>query len=421
MEELNQVKTISSSSSFQRRIENVYTLFTKVIKPRSRVIIAYSGGKDSTALLILFYNWLRHYTPKDIEIILLHNDTLGEIPPMELWARKCMKQAEHLFEELGHTAKTVITSPQLTDTFYWRVIIRGYPAPSYNFRWCVKLLKRDPTRKTLQNSTSSTEGKTILLTGLRESESIDRIKAIRQRYGGCSSGAGKCLAYFLSAEPFDRVEKIAPLRNWEDIDVWSFLSLDSPFEITDLLDLYSCEGARYGCWHCTLVKVQWGLHSLNDDKYLYLDAARLIYRKVSDIPLLRKHKKTGYSKFGALNAAGRAIMFHLFEIVEKISGVRLYGLDEAKTLSGISLRELFYQSSIEQAEEIINSEDYKIDPKRYVHFSEIKAPNEKNVSIIKNALKRIEKTTRTEKSRQLIIKKGFDAVGEIIQYLYSEF
>jgi len=419
MEGLEQVKT--ASSSFQKRIENVHVLFTKIIKPKSRVIIAYSGGKDSTALLILFYNWLRRYTPENIEVVLLHNDTLGEIPPMELWARKFMKQVEHLFDELGYSVKTIITSPPLIDTFYWRVVIRGYPAPSYNFRWCVKLLKRDPTHRILQKSASFNEKKTILLTGLRENESTDRIKSVRQRYGGCSSGAGKCLAYFLSVESFNHIEKVAPLRNWEDIDIWSFLSLDSTFDISDLLELYSCEGARYGCWHCTLVKVQWGLHSLNNDKYLYLDAARLIYRKISDIPSLRKRKKTGYSKFGALNVAGRAIMFRLFEAVEKISGIKLYGLDEAKTRSNLSLRELFYQLPIEQAEEIINLEDHKINPKRYIRFSEIKTPNEENISIIRKALKRVEKMTRNEKSRQLIVKKGVDAVEEIIQYLYSEF
>jgi len=411
----NQVKTIPSG--LQKLIEKVFTIFNKTIKPKSKVIITYSGGKDSTALAIIFYDWLERTRPEDVEVIFLHNDTLGEIPPMESWARKFMKQAEHLIGELGYEVKAIIAPPPLIDTFYWRVIVRGYPAPSYSFRWCVKLLKRDPTHRALREFT----GESILMTGLRESESGDRARNIKRRYGSCSSGAGKCLAYFFSRENFENMKKIAPLRDWETIDVWAFLSLDSPFDISDLLDLYSCEGARYGCWFCTLAKVQRGLYSLNDDRYLYLDAARLLYRKISDMPILRKRKKTGYSELGALNIAGRAIMLRLFETVEKISGITLYSLDEAKTRSGFTLRELFYELPAEQAEKIITLEDPKINPKRRISLQKIKYPEIKQIRIIEKTLTKIERGSRNEKSRKLILERGFDAVKEIIETIISEF
>lgn len=411
----NQIKV--TPSSLQKSIEKVFTIFNKIIKPKSRVIIAYSGGKDSTALAIVFYDWLERNKPEDVKILFLHNDTLGEIQPMEFWARKFMRQAEHLIGELGYEVKKIITPPPLIDTFYWRVIVRGYPAPSYSFRWCVKLLKRDPTHRALKEFASES----ILMTGLRESESGDRARNIKQRFGNCSSGAGKCLAYFFSKENFENMRKIAPLRDWDTIDVWAFLSLDSPFDISDLLNLYSCEGARYGCWFCTLAKVQRGLYSLNDDRYLYLDAARLLYRKISDMPTLRTRKKTGYSELGALNTAGRAIILRLFETVENISGITLYGLDEAKTRSGITLRELFYKLPAEKAEKIILLEDHKISPERYVSFQKIKNPERKHIHIIEKALMRIERESRNEKSRKLILERGFDAVKEIIESVISEF
>lgn len=53
-------------------------------------------------MAIIFYDWLERTRPEDVEVVFLHNDTLGEIPLMESWARKFMKQAEHLIGELGY-------------------------------------------------------------------------------------------------------------------------------------------------------------------------------------------------------------------------------------------------------------------------------------------------------------------------------
>ena len=410
------------TTSLSNKIKNAFKILDNAIKPQSRIIIAYSGGKDSTALILLFYEWLRRKKPRDLNIVILHNDTLDEILPMELWARNFMKQSQNIFGELGYETELLITKPSLINTFYWRVLIRGYPAPTYNFRWCVKLLKRDPTRKSLQELFSRfNQKKVILLTGLRETESIDRKRNITRRFGSYSTGKRKYLAYFFSKEDFKGIKKVAPLRCWQTMDVWALISLDSPFDVSDLLKLYTCEGARYGCWHCTVARVQWGLHTLKDCHYLYFDAARLIYRKVSDIPWLRKRKRKGYSKLGALNTAGRAIMFRLFKALERLSGRRLYGLDESRVHSGTSLREVLFHSSAEDIERVISLEDKNLDPKRRVNFSEIMYPKKRCKDLIVKSLKEVERRSRNEKSRKLILARGFDAVKEIIEDILMEF
>jgi len=38
----------------EKKIKQSFKIFRKHVKPQSKVIIAYSGGKDSTALTLLF-------------------------------------------------------------------------------------------------------------------------------------------------------------------------------------------------------------------------------------------------------------------------------------------------------------------------------------------------------------------------------
>jgi len=355
------------------KISKVYELFDRIVKKHKDLVIAYSGGKDSTLLLILLYKWLVDRGIKDrLSITILHNDTLGEINPMEFFTRNFMEYMSRNFKQLGHEVKTVITTPPARDTFYWRLIIRGYPAPTFNFRWCVNLLKLKPTTRSLEEISHCKNNTPILIVGLREDESTTRQKSMNFRYGSCNLAPGKCHAYYFSNEIVNGMKKLAPLRNWSNTDVWSFLrSSIKEFNLNYLLFLYGCEEARYGCWHCTLIKTQWGLKVL-PKQYQYLDAVRILYRKISDIPSFRMRKMKGYSKRGALNATARSVLLHLLLDVERIAGLKFYGLDEAKTLKGFSLREVFYELEPEESMQVIRQEDPYVDPRRLIHISNLR-------------------------------------------------
>jgi DNA sulfur modification protein DndC len=139
-------------------------------------------------------------------------------------------------------------------------------------------------------------------------------------------------------------------------DVWSYIG-EWGRELGDILDkLYRlyCYGtipARYGCWHCTLVKVQLG-HVALGEKYVYFEAVRKLYRAVSDIPELRVVKSSGYSRLGFLKAPARALLLNSMLLAEELSGIRLYGLDEAK-VKGFSLREVFWEMPEREADRVI--------------------------------------------------------------------
>ncbi|MDS0257479.1 phosphoadenosine phosphosulfate reductase family protein [Thermoplasmatales archaeon AK] len=352
---------------FDERIAKVFEVFDKSIEDGEKVTLAFSGGKDSTTLALLFYEWIKLKQDISLEITLLHNDTSSEIDLMEQWARNFMDDYKRRIEE--STANRVkvsldIKTPKAIDTFYWRMLIRGYPAPSFNFRWCVHLLKEKPAKL------DSVEGK--LFTGLREAESSERKNLMRKKYGNsCSASPGGCMAYYYSSE--GKGNKIAPFRDWEDADVWNFLlryRKRGDFNISPLFTLYPNPKVRYGCWHCTLASVQWGLHTLGSGLE-YFEAVRILYRKFSDLPYLRIKKTTGYSKLGPLNATGRSIMLNLISAAEELSNNRLYGLDYNK-LDGVSLREILFDMDAAEATKFIRKFDTNIPEYRYVKISRVR-------------------------------------------------
>ena len=393
------------------RIDKVFEVFDSTILSDQNVTLAFSGGKDSTTLALLFYEWLRNRRYPTFSVTLLHNDTSSEIDLMEQWARDFMVAYKAKIEDFtGNRVKVniEIKTPKVIDTFYWRMLVRGYPAPSFNFRWCVHLLKEKPAKL------DSIEGN--LFTGLREAESSERKNRMRKKYGNsCGANPGGCMAYYYSSE--GKGNKVAPFRDWTDGDVWSFLAFyrsRGDFNISPIFTLYPNPKVRYGCWHCTLASVQWGLHSLGNGLQ-YFEAVRVLYRKFSDLPYLRKKKNTGYSSLGPLNATGRAIMFNVISIAEKLSGTKLYGL-ETNVIENKTLREILFKLPVKEADYIINKADPKIPRNRYVSIERVRDITADSARIRK-AVKDVKEQYSKEKAFKMLKNSGLDPFEDILAEL----
>lgn len=357
--------TIRDSS----KLANVFRLLDQVLSSKKfkKIEIAYSGGKDSTCLSLLVGEWLLSRGLKDeFEIVLVNSDTLSEIPDMREWTLFFMEEFTRMLErEMVRTGYRVV-QPRPVDTFYWRVFIRGYPAPTFNFRWCVNLLKRKPAREITSN-----DG--ILVLGHRTDESSSRAKSMKMRLSMCPLTAGRCASYFLSTE--GGVEKLYPIADWSEEDVWSYLRSRKDDRVIELDRLFRLYGivednvpvirARYGCWHCTLVKDQLA-HYILGGNYLYLESYRILYRVISDMKVFRTPKEMGYSRYGPLKIHARSLLLNALNSVERASGIRFYGLDEA-TIQGYSLREIFFKIPEDEANKLIKmAEDNYVNNERVV-------------------------------------------------------
>jgi len=351
------------------RVADSLSILDKVLSNREKVVVAYSGGKDSTALALLVLDWIVSRR-RSLDVILLHGDTLSEIFEMEHWAREFARTYIEMLSEHDSRGEIIVARPEPWESFYWRVFVRGYPASTFSWRWCVDLLKRKPCNRILREISRDV----VMLLGHRDSESSARAKSLSSRTGSCSLSPGSCYSYYLSLD--GDIEKIYPIRSWDDGDVWSYLRtwrnrlviLDNLFRLYG----YGLVKARYGCWHCTLVKIQLG-HEVLGGGYMYFEAVRKIYRAVSDIPELRAAKDSGYSRHGFLLAPARSLILNSILVAERLSGIRLYGLDESR-IDGHSLREIFVEMPSQEADKLVKKveEENRGDLKRVVSIEELR-------------------------------------------------
>lgn len=344
-----------------KNMNEVFNLFDKALSSTNRVVVAYSGGKDSTAVALLLRDWLESRGRDGLNVLIINSDTLSEIPEMRNWTLSFMERYVNDLRKEGINASYKVVFPRTPETFYWRVLIRGYPAPSFNFRWCVYLLKRKPALEIVRSND-------IVLLGHRDEESSARTQALNSRStsGFCPLSGGRCSSFYLSSD--GKAIKIYPIRRWKSSDVWIYLKMlrDSGEQyLNELFKLYgliddvnsNVRMARFGCWHCTLVKYQFGNLVLGDSN-LYFEAVRLIYRWISDLSVLRAKKTVGYSSLGYLLPPARSLMLHAIKVAEELSGKHLYGLDEAR-IRRYTLRQILYELPANKANRIIKQEEIK--------------------------------------------------------------
>lgn len=240
-------------------------------------VIGYSGGKDSTCVLQMTYNFLKKlpYNRRKKEIIVTSSDTLVETPYIKSrlegvcnLIKKCVKK-----DKLPISVK--ILRPELNDTFWVNLIGRGYPSPNRWFRWCTDRLKIKPMNRYIEDKVKE-NGEVIILLGARKSESASRaqtmgkyeIKNFRLRR---NSTVPNAFIY-------------TPIEDLEFTDVWDYLLKnkspwgDDNFELARLYKRVNrecplvidkstpaCGGSRFGCWVCTVVSRDRAIEGLIED------------------------------------------------------------------------------------------------------------------------------------------------------------
>ncbi|MDN3689081.1 phosphoadenosine phosphosulfate reductase family protein [Cyclobacterium jeungdonense] len=272
-------------------------------------VIAWSGGKDSTALVTLVVYLIESgQIPAPKKLTVLFADTRMEIPPLFFSAQGIMKQ----LRERGIRVETVMAP--MDDRFFVYMMGRGVPPPSNTFRWCTPKIKVEPMMARLREMHQQTGKKFLLLTGVRQGESAKRDGRIAMSCGkdGAECGQGW---YQVSASD-DICDKLAPLLHWRVCSVWDWLSLFAPMErhgswkTALLADVYGGEeaeeiNARTGCIGCPLASKDKGLMVvIKIAEYNYLAPLmelKKLYRELKK-PRWRKRKtEWQYKSDGSLS------------------------------------------------------------------------------------------------------------------------
>lgn len=283
--------------------------------------IAYSGGKDSSALVSVVTHLIatgRVPTPETLTI--LYADTRQELPPLHLGALEMLAA----LRARGH--RTQVVQPKMDDRYFVYMLGRGVPPPNNNtLRWCTPQLKVEPMTNALVSLRDAYGEKFLMLTGVRVGESAARDQRIAL---SCSKNGGECgQGWFQETTPAAVADTLAPILHWRVCHIWEWLTFhrfDHGLPTKLVAEVYGGEeaeeiNARTGCICCPLATKdqaldnlismpQWAyLAPLKQLRPLYVELREFRHRKQKDGERNKDGKlSSNPNRKGPLTLAARA-------------------------------------------------------------------------------------------------------------------
>jgi 3'-phosphoadenosine 5'-phosphosulfate sulfotransferase (PAPS reductase)/FAD synthetase len=226
------VLTSEQRSTLQRKVvyEHLDWLFYSYPPTEWLWLVSYSGGKDSTTLLLLT---LSYATDKDFKVSVVYNDCGGDPSRLRELVFEVLSTVKNHSEISRAVDRVFVTRPDKT---FFDYLLTKYSPPRWNFRWCCKRLKEYPFKRLIGELAK--ERKVLNLVGNRREEARWRS--------------------WLVKKVSDRVVYAAPLRDLKNDEVWCLLReiagrLGFEWIYERLLDIYRGGAVRRsGCWFCTL-------------------------------------------------------------------------------------------------------------------------------------------------------------------------
>lgn len=259
-------------------IQKIKKHIQKVYKAYARpLVIGYSGGKDSTAVLQIIWEAIEELPFEELtqDIHVISTDTLVETPYVIDYVSNALKTIEKSARSKNLPIYAHRLTPLYKNSFWVNLIGKGYPAPTQSFRWCTERLKIEPVNRFIAESVDKWGEATIVL-GARKSESASRsqvlAKKVRDQLG-------------LSKHPsLSAAFVFTPIEEMTTDEVWTYLLTHKcPWggNNRDLSAMYqnasggecpmvvdqstpSCGNSRFGCWTCTLVQKDTTMENLVD-------------------------------------------------------------------------------------------------------------------------------------------------------------
>lgn len=307
-------------------------------------VVAFSGGKDSTCVLQLVIEMLSVIRSPKKPIYVISSDTRVEAPNVVAYVERVLQAVRHYAGEHALPIYTKIVRPNVDQTFWSKLIGRGYPPPTRWFRWCTSNMKIKPSRAAIESIVREF-GSVVLLLGSRKAESSNRSRSMSQRIRNARG-----------MNPHHEIPNafvLAPISEWSTDDVWEYLFENNPppwgNPHDEMLGLYrqagggecpvvmdlntpSCGGSRFGCWTCTVVKMDKSMEGFvetGESWMLPLNEFRNWLKVIREDPNLRqKRKRSGELGLGPFTPEARQrILIRLLE-TEKSLGMGLIKNEE---------------------------------------------------------------------------------------------
>jgi DNA sulfur modification protein DndC len=249
-------------SSLQERINfvaNEMRNFPEVVH------IGFSGGKDSSAVVKILLNALGTLNGQGPRVEIVYCDTGVENPVVDRFVKRTLRKITKECRLANIAVRTRIIQPQTHQSFFVRIIGRGYPPPTNTFRWCTTDIRIRPFQHFLRNQKS----RTLIAIGTRIGESAQRDRSLKK----ASISPTNLEFYQRQRDGFPGATLFTPIIDFSVEDVWnSLIDLEFPkaIDVGVLTQLYKdgggecpairdfqdkpCSRARFGCWTCTVVR-----------------------------------------------------------------------------------------------------------------------------------------------------------------------
>lgn len=202
------------------------------LDPSLQYQLAFSGGKDSHALLITYLLW-RQSRQRDLDLAVVFSDTQLENASLYglIDAAKEVCKRENI--------EFVQVTPSIDQSFWVKQVGLGYPVPDHQNRWCTEYLKIQPMKLV---------GRQVIA-GSHQGESAKRDSRLK----GC--GSSECGIDVLD-------NKTEPIATWTNCMVWDLILLLGDQVLYEgaskvLSDVYEIQDGssslRFGCFMCPVV------------------------------------------------------------------------------------------------------------------------------------------------------------------------
>jgi DNA sulfur modification protein DndC len=326
------------------------------------IAVAYSGGKDSSAVLKLTYNALLLNPALANKVTLIYCDTKVENPVLDSFVKRTLKALKAEAVKNLPKLKVRILTPAIHQRYFVRVIGRGYPPPTSFFRWCTKDLRIRPVQTFVRKLGASP----MIIIGTRQGESAQRDRLLA-RIGNAKTGpviqrqidGGLATNLYL------------PIARYSLEDVWECiaeLALPKSVDVHRLAELYKhgggecpmvrdsndqpCANTRFGCWVCTVVRRDKSAENLLRAGYEKLNPYYEFRRWIAEIrndPGLRcRRRRNGQEAPGPFKLKTRRMILQKVRELEKKIGHSLISKSEERLINKLwakDLRSLQYRTS----------------------------------------------------------------------------